>query len=149
MIRNQTVIPLIVALAVHTLPLLAADDPRLIPAPVSMTFGALVLFSRTVSIDGAVSDDDKFAARDLAETLTERGLRATVGGSAGYHISFVRLDSPAARRELAEHKIEFSELLDVVEIWVDSALRLNVRDLKLMQRLVSRQNGLGESQQVH
>jgi len=47
------------------------------------------------------------------------------------------------------HKLEFSELLDVVEIWVDSALRLNLRDLKLMQRLVSRQNGLGESQQVH
>jgi Enoyl-CoA hydratase/carnithine racemase len=52
-----------------------------------------------------------------------------------------------ARRRV--HKIEFSELLDVVEIWVDSALRLNVRDLKLMHRLVSRQNGLGESQQIH
>jgi hypothetical protein len=32
---------------------------------------------------------------------------------------------------------------------VDSALKLNSRDLKLMQRLVSRQNGLNESQQVH
>ena len=52
-----------------------------------------------------------------------------------------------ARRRV--HKIQYPELLDVVEIWVDSALRLNVRDLKLMQRLVSRQNGLGESQQVH
>jgi DSF synthase len=47
------------------------------------------------------------------------------------------------------HKIQFPELLEIVEIWVDSALRLNVRDLKLMQRLVSRQNGLGESHQVH
>jgi DSF synthase len=47
------------------------------------------------------------------------------------------------------HKLEFSELLDVVEIWVDSALRLNLRDLKLMQRLVARQNGLGESEQIH
>ncbi|MGH8635000.1 MAG: crotonase/enoyl-CoA hydratase family protein [Burkholderiales bacterium] len=46
-------------------------------------------------------------------------------------------------------RIEFSELLDVVQIWVDSALKLNTRDLKLMQRLVSRQNGLNESQQVH
>ena len=52
-----------------------------------------------------------------------------------------------ARRRV--HKIQFPELLDVVEVWVDSALRLNMRDLKLMQRLVSRQNGLGESQQVH
>jgi DSF synthase len=52
-----------------------------------------------------------------------------------------------ARRRV--HRIEFSELLDIVEIWVDSALRLNPRDLKLMQRLVSRQNGLGKSVQVH
>jgi len=52
-----------------------------------------------------------------------------------------------ARRRV--HRIQFPELLDIVEIWVDSALRLNLRDLKLMQRLVSRQNGLGESQQVH
>ena len=52
-----------------------------------------------------------------------------------------------ARRRV--HRIEFAELLDIVEIWVDSALRLNPRDLKLMHRLVSRQNGLGESVQVH
>jgi DSF synthase len=47
------------------------------------------------------------------------------------------------------HRLEFGELLDIVQIWADSALRLNPRDLKLMQRLVSRQNGLGESQQIH
>lgn len=47
------------------------------------------------------------------------------------------------------HRVEFSELLDVVQIWADSALRLNPRDLKLMQRLVSRQNGLNESHQIH
>ena len=53
----------------------------------------------------------------------------------------------AVRRRV--HRIDFAELLDIVQIWVDAALRLNPRDLKLMQRLVSRQNGLGESQQVH
>ena len=53
----------------------------------------------------------------------------------------------AARRRV--HRIDFDELLDIVQIWVDSALRLNLRDLKLMQRLVTRQNGLGDSQQVH
>ena len=30
-----------------------------------------------------------------------------------------------------------------------TTLRINLRDLKLMQRLVSRQNGLTESDQVH
>lgn len=53
----------------------------------------------------------------------------------------------AARRRV--HGIDFAELLDVVEIWVDCALRLNPRDLKLMQRLVSRQNGLNESRALH
>jgi DSF synthase len=53
----------------------------------------------------------------------------------------------ATRRRV--HSISFDELLDVVHIWVDAALRINVRDLKLMQRLVSRQNILNEPQQVH
>ncbi len=47
------------------------------------------------------------------------------------------------------HRIQYTELVDVVEIWVDSALRLNPRDLKLMNRLVTRQNGLGEPGQLH
>ena len=41
----------------------------------------------------------------------------------------------ATRRRV--HSITFEELLDVVNIWVDAALRINLRDLKLMQRLVS------------
>lgn len=53
----------------------------------------------------------------------------------------------AVRRRV--HGITFEELTDVVKIWVDAALRLNLRDLKLMHRLVSRQNGLGESTQIH
>jgi DSF synthase len=53
----------------------------------------------------------------------------------------------ATRRRV--HSITFEELLDVVQIWTDAALRINLRDLKLMQRLVSRQNGLNEPQQVH
>jgi DSF synthase len=53
----------------------------------------------------------------------------------------------AARRRT--QGIDLKELVDIVEIWVDCALRLNPRDLKLMQRLVSRQSGLAESQRVH
>jgi DSF synthase len=46
----------------------------------------------------------------------------------------------AARRHV--HKLDYEELLGVVEVWVDTALSLSGRDLKLMQRLVSRQNDL-------
>jgi len=46
----------------------------------------------------------------------------------------------AARRRV--HKLDYEELLGVVEIWVETALNLRSRDLKLMQRLVTRQNDL-------
>lgn len=46
----------------------------------------------------------------------------------------------AARRRV--HKLDYDELLGVVEVWVDTALNLSHRDLKLMQRLVSRQNDM-------
>ena len=53
----------------------------------------------------------------------------------------------AARR--AVHALEYDELSRVVGIWVDTALRLSSRDLKLMQRLVSRQNNMHESRNLH
>lgn len=46
----------------------------------------------------------------------------------------------AARRRV--HKLDYEELIGVVEVWVDTALNLRPRDLKLMQRLVSRQNDI-------
>jgi DSF synthase len=49
----------------------------------------------------------------------------------------------AAKRRV--HALEFKELADIVELWVDAALRLNPRDMKLMQRLVHRQNAVGSS----
>ena len=54
----------------------------------------------------------------------------------------------AATRRIV-HKLRYEELLEVVQAWVDTALRLTMRDLKLMQRLVTRQNGLAEPQHIH
>lgn len=85
-------------------------------------------------IDMVVEDG---AGETAVATLIERRKRSQSGFAA----------LAQARRRV--HRIDFSELLDIVHIWVDSAMRLNPRDLKLMQRLVSKQNGLGESTQVH
>jgi DSF synthase len=52
-----------------------------------------------------------------------------------------------ARRRV--HAITYQELTDVVTLWVDAALRLTPRDLKLMQRLVSRQNDMPPASCVH
>ncbi|HUF21679.1 MAG TPA: crotonase/enoyl-CoA hydratase family protein [Burkholderiales bacterium] len=53
----------------------------------------------------------------------------------------------AARR--CVHKLDYQELSDVVEAWVDTALRLTTRDLKLMQRLVTRQTELNAGRSLH
>lgn len=39
--------------------------------------------------------------------------------------------------------ITYQELTDVAEIWVDAALRLEGRDLRMMERLIARQGGKG------
>lgn len=53
----------------------------------------------------------------------------------------------AVRRRV--NPVTFQELLDVVHLWADCALRLSARDLRLMQRLVLRQNEMTPGGQVH
>jgi DSF synthase len=51
----------------------------------------------------------------------------------------------AARRRV--NGITYQELMDVVHLWADAALRLTNRDMKLMHRLVSRQKEILASRQ--
>ncbi len=44
-----------------------------------------------------------------------------------------------AAREIAQ-PIVYDELIRIAEIWVDAALRLETKDLRMMERLVARQN---------
>jgi DSF synthase len=53
----------------------------------------------------------------------------------------------AVRRRI--NRVTHEELLDVVHLWADCALRLSSRDLKLMQRLVSRQNDITVGGSLH
>ena len=50
-------------------------------------------------------------------------------------------NSYCAMREIQDmtNQITYQELLDITRIWVEAALRLGKRDLKMMKRLVSRQ----------
>ena len=36
-------------------------------------------------------------------------------------------------------RVSYEELIDIVKIWVNAALKLERKDLRMMQRLVSRQ----------
>ncbi len=99
---------------------------------------------------GKIYTAEEMAAQGVVDVVAENGngeaeVAALIRRRSRSRNGFAALAQVRRRVQ----RIEFSELLDVVQIWVDSALKLNSRDLKLMQRLVSRQNGLNESQQIH
>jgi len=99
---------------------------------------------------GKIYTAEEMAAHGVVDVVAENGngeaeVAALIRRRSRSRSGFAALTQVRRRVQ----RIEFSELLDVVQIWVDSALKLNSRDLKLMQRLVSRQNGLNESHQIH
>ncbi|HSC95519.1 MAG TPA: crotonase/enoyl-CoA hydratase family protein [Burkholderiales bacterium] len=99
---------------------------------------------------GKIYTAEEMAAHGVVDVVAENGngeaeVAALIRRRSRSRNGFAALTQVRRRVQ----RIEFSELLDVVQIWVDSALKLNSRDLKLMQRLVSRQNGLNDSHQIH
>jgi DSF synthase len=80
---------------------------------------------------------DSGEGRRLVHELVRRQARSRNG-----------LQSIAAVRRRV-HAISHDELADVVSLWVDAALRLTPRDIKLMQRLVSRQNDICQMGTAH
>ena len=44
------------------------------------------------------------------------------------------------RARLRAHRISYQELIDITDIWVDAALALETRDIKVIERLVRAQN---------
>ncbi|MCC7194492.1 MAG: family 20 glycosylhydrolase [Gemmatimonadaceae bacterium] len=85
-----------VAILAGASPAAAQDDPRLIPRPREIAAGSYVAIARSVVISAPGPVDDGFAAMDLAESLTERGFRASVGANFpadAYQVSLVRSDN--------------------------------------------------------
>ena len=92
----------------------------------------------------------------LAEELYDMGVvdvLAEAGeGEAAVH-DYVRREEKSrngllalrAAREISQ-PAAYEELIRITEIWVDAALRLDARDLRMMERLVSRQTGRATGQ---
>ncbi|MDA1081181.1 MAG: beta-N-acetylhexosaminidase [Gemmatimonadetes bacterium] len=79
-------------------------DPHLIPKPREISEGSYVAIPRTVSITASGAAEDRFAAGDLASTLRDRGLSASVvaNPAAGtYRVLLVRADTPLGTQVLA------------------------------------------------
>lgn len=91
----------------------------------------------------------------LAEELHEMGVVDVLAepgeGEAAVH-DYVRREEKSrngilalrAARELSQ-PAPYEELIRITEIWVDAALRLEPKDLRMMERLVSRQTGKAET----
>lgn len=91
----------------------------------------------------------------LAEELHEIGIVDVLAepgqGEAAVH-DYVRREEKSrngilalrAAREVSQ-PVPYDELVRITEIWVDAALRLQPKDLRMMERLVSRQTGKVET----
>lgn len=91
----------------------------------------------------------------LAEELHEMGVVDVLAepgqGEAAVH-DYVRREEKSrngilalrAAREVSQ-PVPYDELVRITEIWVDAALRLQPKDLRMMERLVSRQTGKVET----
>lgn len=111
--------------------------------------GALTLLGRKIGYQEAekvILSGKLYSAEELFEigavdVLAEEG----EGEIAVYE--FVRKEAKQrngcfalrAAREIAQ-PISYEELIRIAELWVDAALRLENKDLRMMERLVSRQN---------
>lgn len=95
-----------------------------------------------------------------AEELHELGLvDVLVGNGEGEHAVYDYVEKQARRSngyiavQKARHRfnpVTYQELMDITGIWVDAALKLNARDLKVMDRFVrSQQKLFRESGSVH
>lgn len=88
-----------------------ADALHLIPRPREVTEGGTIPLSGTVAIEMPADTADRFAATDLADALTARGLHVTrisrgrVVRQADVVVAFVRVGASAARHLLAAHHL--------------------------------------------
>jgi len=95
----------------------------------------------------------------LAEELYEMGaidILAEPGEGESAVYEYIRKENKArngslalrAAREISQ-PAPYDELIRITEIWVDAALRLSSKDLKMMERLVSRQTGKSQESSSH
>lgn len=111
--------------------------------------GALTLLGRKIGYQEAekiILSGKLYSAEELFEIGAVDVLAEAGEGEIAVY-EFVRKEAKQrngcfalrAAREIAQ-PISYDELIRIAELWVDAALRLENKDLRMMERLVSRQN---------
>jgi len=113
--------------------------------------GAMSFLSRKVGLSKAerlVQDGKMHGAREMWEMGVVDELAADGEGTQALS-QFIRHHQRASNGLLAIRQasqrispVTHQELLDIVDLWVDAALRLTSRDLRMMSRIVAAQNRL-------
>ncbi len=116
--------------------------------------GALSLLGRRVGYQKAeqmILSGRLFLAEELYELGAVDVLAEPGGGEMAVH-DYIRRETRSRNGALALRSardeiqpITYSELMRVSEIWVDAALRLEAKDVRMMERLVNRQTGKAET----
>lgn len=126
---------------------------NLFPGMGAMTFlGRKIGYSEAekIILSGRLYTAEEMFELGVVDILADKG----EGERAVYE--FVRKESKQrngtlalrAAREISQ-PIERAELMRIAEIWVDAALRLEAKDLRMVERLVSRQNSKVETANVN
>ena len=119
--------------------------------------GALSLLARKIEPTRA----ERFISNghlSTAQALWEQGVvdELAPSGEGVYTVNeFIRRHARSAVGRLAIRQarerinpLSYQELLDIVEIWVEAAMRITSRDLRMMSHLVSAQNRLNSDSDV-
>ncbi len=96
--------------------------------------------AKEIILSGKLYQAEEFYEMGLIDVLVEKG----EGERAVYN--YIRKENRSrngitalrAAARCVEH-VRYEELVDIVNIWVDAALRLERKDLRMMERLVARQ----------
>ena len=112
--------------------------------------GAMSLLGRKIGYNQAekiILSGKLYTAEEMFE-LSVVDVLAEPGSGEQAVYEFIRKESRQrngalalrAAREISQ-PISHDELMRIADIWVDAALRLEAKDLRMMERLVKRQNG--------
>ena len=103
----------LLGLAIVAAPLAAQSAPLpLIPLPREVVRGVRVSLTTGIAISHGDGAEDAFAARDLAESLAERRIRADTTTLAGhYRVELLRLGTVRAQQVLRDHKMTFDSAM--------------------------------------
>lgn len=116
--------------------------------------GALSFLSRKIGMrgaeeiiySGATYTAEELAARGVIDIVVDDGTgEKAVQDWIGRHGRSAHARRLVQRAKEHINPVTYQELIDITEVWVDGALKLSLRDLRIMDRIIAAQNRRGSA----